>query len=189
MSTATLHLPTPGIAEDDLYEIVDGKRIGTPPMPIYAVFLATKLVIFLGKFADATQVGRAVAEGLFHLPAPINRDRRPDVAFVSFDRWPKNRSIPRTDNAWNVVPNLATEVVSPTDSVVELEKKIVEYFQSGVELVWVVHPDQSKIHVYQSPTQIQVLTMTDVLDGGTVLPGFRLPLTELFAEPPEDAVP
>jgi len=184
MTTATL---TPGIAEDDLYEIIDGKRIGTPPMAIYSVFLAFQLAWHLATFAYAKHLGRAVTEGLFHLPAPVNRDRRPDLAFVSYDRWAKNRSIPRTDNAWNVVPNLTTEVVSPTDSVVELEKKIVEYFHSGVELVWVVHPDQSKIHVYQSPTQIQVLTMTDALEGGTVLPGFRLPLAELFAEPPEDA--
>src|ERR1019366_4653165 len=136
---------------------------------------------YLGNFVDAKALGRAVAEGLFHMPAPVNRDRRPDVAFVSYQRWPKTRSVPRTDNAWDVVPNLTTEVVSPTDSVYELEQKIVEYFQVGVELVWVVYPSQSKIHVLVAPTQIQVLTATDVLDGGAVLPGFRLPLAELFA--------
>lgn len=96
--------------------------------------------------------------------------------------------MPRTDNAWDVVPNLASEVVSPTDSVYELEQKIVEYFQVGVELVWVVYPSQNKVHVLVGPTQIEVLTPADVLDGGTVLPGFRLPLAELFAEPAEDVV-
>ena len=74
--------------------------------------------------------------------------------------------MPRTDNAWDVVPNLASEVVSPTDSVYELEQKIVEYFQVGVDLVWVVYPSQNKVHVLVGPTQIQVLTPTDVLDGG-----------------------
>jgi Uma2 family endonuclease len=89
-------------------------------------------------------------------------------------------------NAWDVVPNLAIEVVSPTDSVEELEQKIAEYFRSGVQLVWVVHPTRSKIHVYDSTTQIRVLSRNDVLDGGTVVPGFRLPLAELFTEATTD---
>ena len=65
-------------------------------------------------------------------------------------------------------------------NVEELEQKIAEYFHAGVELVWVVHPTRSKVHVYQSPTQITVLLKDDVLDGGTVVPGFRLALTDLF---------
>ena len=73
-------------------------------------------------------------------------------------------------------------MVSPTDSVEELEQKIAEYFRAGVQLVWVVHPTRSKIHVYQSPTQITVLLKTDVLDGGTVMPGFQLDLAQLFTE-------
>lgn len=64
-----------------------------------------------------------------------------------------------------------------------LDDKIAEYFRAGVELVWVVYPNQSKIHVYESPTQpITVLWRKDVLDGGTVAPGFRLPLAELFTD-------
>lgn len=180
---STVALPT---SDGDVYEVIDGKPVGWPPMAIYSVLVASVLFRYLANFSDAKQLGRAVIEGLFHLPAPVNRDRRPDVAFVSYQRWAKTRSVPRTDNAWNVVPNLATEVVSPTDSVVELEQKIAEYFKVGVELVWVVYPSQSKVHVCLSPTQIQVLTITDALDGGTVLPGFRLPLTDLFAEPAED---
>ncbi len=82
--------------------------------------------------------------------------------------------MPATDNAWDVVPNLAVEVVSPTDNVEGLEQKIAEYFRAGVQLIWVVHPTRSKVHVYQSPTQITVLSKNDVLDGGTVVPGFKL---------------
>jgi len=140
----------------------------------------------LGNFADERQLGRALSEALFHLPSPVGRDRRPDVAFVSYQRWAKNRSVPRTGNAWNVVPNLNVEVVSPTDSAEELQEKVEEYFRVGVELVWVIYPPQSKIFAFTSPTQVQVLTTTDELDGGSVLPGFRLPLSELFAEPAED---
>jgi Uma2 family endonuclease len=171
------------VGDDELYEIIEGKRVTTPPMGVFAVWTAFRLARFLSIFAEE-KLGRAIMEALFHLPAPINRDRRPDVAFVFYERWAKDRPISATDNAWDVVPNLAAEVVSPTDSVEELEQKIAEYFRAGVQLVWVVHPTRSKVHVYQSPTQISVLSRNDVLDGGTVVPGFKLALAELFTETP-----
>ena len=189
MSTAILEQPASAptivlVGDDELYEIIDGKRVRTPPLGIYAVWTAFRLARFLANFAEEN-VGRALTEALFHLPAPINRDRRPDVALVSYERWAKARPMPATDNAWDVVPNLATEVVSPSDSVEELEQKIAEYFRAGVQLVWVVHPTRSKVHVYQSPTQITVLSKNDVLDGGMVVPGFNLALAELFTEATE----
>jgi Uma2 family endonuclease len=187
MTTATLQEPISVIMDDELYEVIDGKRVGLPPMGLFAVWIASDLYAYLAPFVRTQKLGRAITEALFHLPAPINRDRRPDVAFVSYQRWAKDRPMPRKSNAWDVVPNLATEVVSPTDSAEELDDKIAEYFRAGVQLVWVVYPMQSKIHVYSSPTQIAVLTRADVLDGGAVVPGFKLPLAELFTEPAETA--
>lgn len=186
MSTATLQEPIAVVADDDLYEVIDGQRVRTPPMGVFAVWTASQLARYLGNFADES-LGRTLTEALFHLPAPVNRDRRPDIAFVSYERWAKNRPMPQTDNAWDVVPNLATEVVSPTDKADEIEQKIGEYFRVGVQLVWVVYPMQSKIYVYQSPKQVAALTKADVLDGGTVVPGFRLPLSELFTQTSEAA--
>ena len=185
MSTAILQEMPPAsgipvIGDDELYEVVNGQRVRTPP-GAFAVLTASRLARFLGNFADGT-IGRVATEGLFHLPAPINRDRRPDVAFVSFDRWGKNRPLPGAGNAWNIVPNLAIEVVRPNDTVDELEQKIAEYFRAGVHLVWVVYPMQSKVHVYSTPTQIDGLSKSDVLEGGTVVPCLRLPLDELFTE-------
>lgn len=192
MSTITIPTPvapfaTSEIGDDELYEVIDGQRVRTPPMGLFAVWIASELYRRLGNFAEAQDIGRAIVEALFTLPAPVNRDRRPDVAYVSFVRWAKDRPLPPTENAWYVVPNLATEVVSPTDIIDELEQKIDEYFRAGVELVWVVHPLLKKIHVYQSPTQITVLSRGDVLDGGTVVPGFNLPLMVLFPEQAQTA--
>jgi Uma2 family endonuclease len=116
----------------------------------------------------------------------MGRSRRPDVAFVSYQRWAKTRPMSRTVDAWDVVPNLAVEVVSPTNEATKLLDKIAEYFRAGVELVWLVYPQQSQIYVYQLPTQINGLTKSDMLDGGNVVPGFRLPLAELFSEPAEE---
>ena len=189
MSTAAIQEPAPVSTldgDEDRYEVIDGQRIGLPPMAIYSVWLASQLHEYLSFFARTENLGRSVCEGLFHLPAPINRDRRPDVAFVSYQRWAKDRPLPRTDNAWDVVPNLTTEVVSPSDGAEDLTAKIHEYFRAGVELVWVVYPLRNEIYVYRSPTQITVLTSADVLDGGTIVPGFRLPLAEFFGEPVEN---
>ena len=187
MSTATLEQPASSqniavVGDDELYEVVDGVRVRTPPMGFFAVWIASDLHAYLAPFARTHNLGRAITEALFHMPAPINRDRRPDVAFVSYQRWAKNRPLRQVGNAWDVVPNLATEVVSPSDSAEELEVKIGEYFHAGVELVWVVYPMQSKIHVYHSPEKITVLTRAHVLDGGEVVPGFRLALAELFTQ-------
>jgi Uma2 family endonuclease len=184
VSTAILQQPasastTLSVGDDEVYEVIDGQRVRTPPSSVFAVWTAFRLAKLLDNFAELS-LGRAITEALFHLPAPINRARRPDIAFVSYERWAKDRPMPATDDAWDVVPNLAIEVVSPTNRVAELEQKIAEYFRAGVELVWVVHPTRSKVHVYQSPTQITVLSKNDVLDGGMVVPGFKLALSELF---------
>jgi Uma2 family endonuclease len=126
-------------------------------MGAYEVRLATLLAARLEIFVQQHQLGRAVQEMLFDLRVMAGRKRRPDVAFVSFDRWPQHRRIPRID-AWEVVPNLAVEVVSRTDSVDYLVDKVADYFHAGVERVWVVFPSQEQVYVYDSPTSVRVLT-------------------------------
>ena len=95
---------------------------------------------------------------------------------------PRTDPCPSSDNAWDVAPDLAVEVVSPTDLAEELMDKVAEYFQAGVRLVWVVYPRLRLIHVYESLTQVRGLTAADELDGGAVLPGFRTPVAALFPE-------
>ena len=84
-------------------------------------------------------------------------------------------------------PRLAIEVVSPTNLAEDLLAKVDEYFQAGVRQVWVVYPAAARVHVHESPTQIRVLGRGDELDGGPLLPGFRLPLAELFEAEAEPA--
>jgi Uma2 family endonuclease len=192
MTSTTLLEPAPTVAPsvpeaDVLYEIIDGQIVEIPPRSAYAAIIGSLLVSYLNNFARAHHLGVAVSEVLFHLDLPVDRNRRPDGAFVSFKRWPRNQPLPEKENAWNVVPDLAIEVISPSDFADELLEKVVEYFQAGVQLVWLVYPRQRTVHVYESFTQIRALTRTDELEGSTVLPDFRLPLTELFPEPPASA--
>ena len=98
----------------------------------------------------------------------------------------QGQPVPLRDNAWDVVPDLAIEVVSPTDFAEDLLTKLDEYFRAGVSLVWVVYPSLRLIHVYESMTRIRVATATDELDGGAVLPGFRVAVAALFPEAATD---
>jgi Uma2 family endonuclease len=151
-------------------------------MSALAAIIGSLLVSKLNAFAEGRDLGIAVSEVLFRLPLNVNRNRRPDGAFVSYQRWPKGRPIPESDNAWDVVPNLAIEVVSPTDFAEELLEKMEEYFRAGVDLVWVVYPRRQIVVVHHLFTQVQVLTRNDELSGGKVMPGFHLPLASLFQE-------
>jgi len=107
--------------------------------------------------------------------------RRPDVAYISFNRWPRNREVQSTA-AWDVIPNLAIEIVSPTSGANEIVEKIENHFTAGVERVWVVYPTIQKVYDYSAPDAVQILTPSKVLEGGNLLPGFQLPLAEIFEE-------
>jgi Uma2 family endonuclease len=163
-----------------LYEVVDGRRVESP-MGIKAAWIATLLVEYLAPFVRANGLGRIVSEGLFDL-IPQKPQRRPDVSFVSFARWPRDRGIPESDNAWAVVPDLAIEVVSPTNTAQEVLDKLDEYFAAGVRRVWVVYPSKRLVYVYASPKSNLILGLGDALDGEDVLPGLRLPVADLFED-------
>jgi Uma2 family endonuclease len=167
--------------DDRLYEVVNGQRVEMPPMSAYEVGVISNLVTQLQVFARQQQVGRAVAEMLFALTPPGGLQRRPDVAFVSFQTWPRDQRIPRT-NAWAVVPDLAVEVVSPTNFAEEVVTRVLEYFQAGTRQVWVVYPGPQQVYVYRSPTEIRVFTRPEQIEGEPVLPGLRLPVATLFEE-------
>ena len=99
---------------DTLYEIIHGERVELPPMSILSNSVAGELFVELTLQLRTQRLGRATMEGLFILDGDENTRRRPDVAFVSAERWPLDRPIPETGD-WNVVPDLAVEVASPND--------------------------------------------------------------------------
>ena len=161
------------------YEVVDGRIVENPPMGARESILASFLQDLMGPFSRSARLGRVVTETLFLLDRSRRLKRRPDLAFVSANRWSLKRAEPDTES-WHVVPDLAVEVISKTNSANAVATKIDEYFQSGVSLVWVIYPATSKIYVYDSPTRVRILQLGDELDGGEVIPGFRVPLSTLF---------
>jgi Uma2 family endonuclease len=175
--------PAEYLDDAERYEIIDGVKVEMPPMSAHSSVLGARLARLLGNFGVDHGLGEAYPEILFKLPLDRDRNRRPDVAFVPYSRWTKDRPIPDV-NAWNVLPDLCVEVVSPTDRAEEVREKLDEYFQAGVRLVWVVYPRLQVVDVFNSPTEAQVRRRADELDGAPVLPGFRLKLADLFLEPP-----
>jgi Uma2 family endonuclease len=186
MSTVTARDPAgpalPPPPDDVLYEIVDGKYEELPPMSTQAGLILFRLARKLGNFAEEKQLGEVVTEVLFGLTPRSRRQHRPDAAFVSYKRWAKDRPVPRTD-PWPVAPELAVEVISPTNLAESTQGKVKEYLEAGVQLVWVIYPQLGWVVAYESLQRMRGFTLADELDAEPFLPGFRLPLRELFSEP------
>jgi Uma2 family endonuclease len=173
------------VEPEGLYEMIGDQVLENPQVSAYEAWLSNQLHDLLSDFARTHRLGRSYHETLFEFRPTFNHRRRPDVAFVSDERWPIDRPAPRGDAAWSVIPDLAVEILSPTDLATEVFGKLEEYFKVGVRRVWLILPDQAKLYDYASPTLVQILTPADTLDGGDVLPGLRLDLVPLF--PPTDA--
>jgi Uma2 family endonuclease len=183
---ATVSMPVPVTTEppprrdEPLYEVVNGKRVELPPMSIFAVLIAGRLHTILDRFVSAHGLGWAVVEALFILDSARDIRRRPDVAFVSRERWPLDRAVPAVGD-WEIVPDLAVEVISPNDVAREVLGKMREYFNLGVQQVWLVFPEELQVYVYDSPQQVRIWSAPGELEGGRFLPGLRIKLAELFA--------
>lgn len=173
MSTAIAELP-------DLYEVIDGEIVEKEPMSVKANACAAIVNLSLGVFGTTKSIGMAYPETLIQMPYPIDRDRRPDVIFVSYAKWPKGKAYP-DDRAWDIIPDLCVEVVSPTDQADNVREKVEEYFEAGIPAVWVVYPQRELVDVYETPATVhRTFRRSDTLTGSGVLSGFSLPLSELF---------
>jgi Uma2 family endonuclease len=171
------------IPDDMLYEMVDGKLV-EKIVGASEIEIAALLIEFLAPFVRAHRLGKVLGEMIFRIDQASDLQRRPDVSFVADARWPFRRRVPKVA-VWDLVPDMAIEVVSPTNTADHVQEKIHDYFTAGVSNVWVVYPRQREVYVYASPTRIHVLQLGQDLEGGDLIPGFRLPLAALFEDDPE----
>lgn len=118
------------------------------------------------------------AETGFVLATEPDTVRAPDVAFLSHQRL-GDRPIPKT--FLRVAPDLAVEVVSPSEAAEAIQEKVRDYFAAGTLMVWVLYPVIAAAHVYRSPTGVEILDRSRSLSGGDVVPGFSCSLADLFA--------
>jgi Uma2 family endonuclease len=106
--------------------------------------------------------------------------RRADVSFVRRDRLPE---VPTSDGYLYIAPDLAVEVISPNESLYKVDRKLREYLDAGVTLVWVVNPDARTVTIHRAHS-VTRLQENEYLDGENVLPGFRCPVASIF--PPKE---
>lgn len=161
--------------ESDLerYEYVEGELIPMPPTSGEHGDISMSLVLFLGTYVHQNQLGRVYTSDTgFQIG---DRVLMPDIAFVSTARLPEDRS-----KAFSIPPDLAVEVVSPTDAQFRVVEKALVYLAAGTQLVWVIEPIAKTVTVYRSETDIKVLTREDLLTGEDVVEGFSCQVSQLF---------
>ena len=160
---------------DRLFEYIGGEIVEVPSNP-YSSYLGARISRHLMDFVEAHDLGYVTGEAGGYM---VSGERyAPDVAFVSKARQPQ---LART--GYNPAPpDLAVEIFSPTDSERRLSVKISNYLAAGT-VVAVVYPDEQEIAIHRPGQRVTILGIDDTLDGGDILPGFRLPLKAIFPEP------
>ena len=164
--------------ENRLCELVDGVLV-EKVMGYAESWIAAIIANALNGFVLPRDLGAVTGpDGMIRFPN--NLVRMPDVAFAFWHRFPDGK-LP-DEGAPEIVPDLAVEVLSKGNTTAEMQRKLHEYFAAGVQLVWFVDPKSRKVTVYRTLTQAKVVAEDGVLDGGKVLPGFKLPVASLFAK-------
>ena len=161
-----------------LCELVDHTLV-EKAMGYEASVVAAAILEILRRFIVPRRLGLVSGpDGMFQLlPSTI---RGPDVAFVSRARLPGGKFPAESYPA--IAPDLAVEVLSPGNTKGEMSRKRVEYFHSGVRLVWMVDCVERSVAVYTSPGDVRVFTADDTINGGDVLPDFASPVADFFAD-------
>jgi Uma2 family endonuclease len=171
-------LMTVNLGKRGIFELVDGVLV-QKAMGKMESLLAVAIIAILRSFVLPRNLGILTApDGMMRLAPTIIR--APDIAFISWGRIPPGPL--SEDSLAEVVPDLAVEVLSRSNTPREMARKRGEYFAAGVRLVWEVDPVARTVTVFDAPESSTVLDESRTLDGGAVLPGFAIPVGELFAE-------
>jgi Uma2 family endonuclease len=163
---------------DRLCELIDGTLV-EKALGWQEAYLAACITTILNNFVQPRKLGLVFGpDGMFRLQ--LEQIRIPDVAFISNGRYAGR--ILQPGAFWELGCDLAVEVNSPSNTRREMERKLSDYFGAGVGAVWLVYLKTREVVVYTSPNNSVTLRGDDMLDGGAVLPGFSVPIAQLFAE-------
>jgi Uma2 family endonuclease len=163
---------------DGKAELVRGELRVTPPPGAPHGVAAINLILLLGVHAREREFGRVFGDGfgyeLLRLPRTV---RVPDGSFVRADRLPEAGIGP---GLLKFAPDLAIEVLSPSETASELEEKLDDYLVSGTLLIWVVDPVRRTVMIVSADAPVRWLREGDTLDGGGVIPGFACAVSDIF---------
>jgi len=161
--------------EHDRYELDHGELVEVGSGTYQHNEIRGILEHALRAFLAAHRVGAVIAEQEFRLGE--DTVRKPDVAFIQLE---KASQIDKTQSILEVVPDLIAEIVSPNDTAVQLMRKVDQYLAAGSQCVWVVYPAERKVLAHEPNDKLQVLGVGKNLEAPELIPGFTLPVAELF---------
>jgi Uma2 family endonuclease len=158
------------------YELVRGRVVREPPVGPQHGSIAAKLAHVLLEFVEPRGLGSVRVESGYVLAHDADTVRGPDVSFMRHEQLGS-----LTTAGWpHVPPDLAVEVLSPSDRAGKVREKVQDYLTAGCPLVWVVDARRRVVTVHEPSGAARVVREHEELDGGAVLPGFRLPVIRLF---------
>jgi len=161
------------------YELVEGELVVTPAATFKHEIIGGILIAEISYVLKQSKLGRV---GGSSLGCWMNNGnlRSPDVFFVS---WKRFKELGQDMNGFlKGAPDLAVEILSPSNTVAAMKEKAVEYFESGSELVWIVNPEDRTVTLLRSDGSERALTVRDSLDGEDVIPRFSIVVSELFED-------
>jgi Uma2 family endonuclease len=165
---------------DGEWELIDGELVPVTPSGLESSSLGHRIGWIVGNFVYTHGLGMMTgADGGYVLFPDRDTIRVPDVGFIREERLPPKGQRSRFPR---LAPDLAIEVLSPSDSTSEVIAKIEMYQEAGIPLIWIVDPQNTTVTVISTGQPTVVLKPADTLDGGAVLPGFSVPITQIFGE-------
>ena len=161
--------------ESDLegYEYIKGELIPMPAASAEHGIISATVFLYLGLYVRENKLGEVVTPDTGFQVG--ERVLKPDIAFISSAQLPDDLS-----KAFPVPPDLAVEVVSPSDVFRRVIEKAFAYLDAGTQMVWIVEPTSQTVRVYRSETPIKVLGINDTLTGEDVVEGFSCQVAQLF---------
>jgi Uma2 family endonuclease len=175
------------LPDEQPVEVVSGEIVMMSPAQREHNTLSRRLFVSLYHFAEEHKLGEVWEEAAYVLDGDKRSDwlrevRQPDVSFIARERVEAhNAEHGAKEGPWWLAPDLAIEIVSPTDRYIDVRQKVADYLHYGVRLIWVVEPAAQVVRVF-SPQDNEGHTLAEntVLSGDPVLPGWSMPLAELF---------
>jgi Uma2 family endonuclease len=161
---------------EGLWELIDGEPFAVTPSSDRSSWIAGEVLYYIRAYLESHPIGRAFpADVGFILFADRDTVRAPDAAFVRLERLPE-----LTGSFVPIPPDLAVEVLSPSDRLADALSKVTMYLQAGVPLVWLIDPIRRTATIFRQESSPATIGKDGVLEGEDVLPGFTLSLTRLL---------
>lgn len=160
------------------HELIGGELRTMAPSGAEHSGMAALHIIVLGQHVLAHDLGRVYSsEGGYLLTTNPDTVRAPDASFITRERV---QAAGRVMGYWRGAPDLAIEVISPSDLYTEVEEKVATWLAHGTRMMIVLNPRRRTATVHHSPTDVRHLAVEDTLDGGDIVPGWRVPVRDLF---------